>query len=145
MRIIKKWKRSPLTAIAGGSPPRTSPSPPVLLHGPTSAPTKTKFIPCSHITFPAGLSFSVFLTLCRACLAIAFAWVLICSISNLFKDLNPLWVIAWFLSPICAMFVLVSDPEVPWQLTCEVLDTKCEVVTVAITNVFDLPRIAKVV
>lgn len=38
-----------LTAMAGGRPPRTSPSPPVLLHGPTSAPTKIKFIPHPHL------------------------------------------------------------------------------------------------
>jgi hypothetical protein len=31
--------------MAGGSPPRTSPSPPVLLQGAISAPTKTTFMP----------------------------------------------------------------------------------------------------
>lgn len=31
--------------MAGGRPPRTSPSPPVLLHGAISAPTKTTFMP----------------------------------------------------------------------------------------------------
>jgi len=34
-----------LTAMAGGRPPRTSPRPPVLLHGAISAPTKTTFMP----------------------------------------------------------------------------------------------------
>lgn len=40
------------TAMAGGSPPRTSPRPPVLLHGAISAPTKTMFMPpvAAHTT-----------------------------------------------------------------------------------------------
>lgn len=45
-----------LTAMAGGRPPRTSPRPPVLLHGAISAPTKTTFMPAlAHTTSDGNL------------------------------------------------------------------------------------------
>ncbi|KAL6986524.1 hypothetical protein U1Q18_019883 [Sarracenia purpurea var. burkii] len=99
-----------LTAMAIGSPPRTTPSPPVLLDGPTSVATKTKFIPPLHIMELDELSFSV--------LGRVFSPGLTFCIDSQ--------------SPICAQFVIFSDPKDLPPLTLELLDTKCEAVTVAI-------------
>ena len=80
-----------LTAIAGGRPPRTSPSPPVLLQGPTSVPTKIKFIPLPQTMVREVHAFPLLNVLLLVCLVVYFAMVLKCtSSSTLFKDLNPL-------------------------------------------------------
>lgn len=130
-------RETSLTANAGGNPPRTSPSPPVLLHGVTSAATSTMFIPCSHTIFPAVLpSSSVFFL---AILQIALAGVFFRSTSKLFKDFNPLWVSIWFFRPTCDRLVLVSEPEAPW-LTRELLDTKLETDTAPIDAILDLKQ-----
>lgn len=40
----------------------------------------------------------------------------------------------WFLKPICAKLVILSDVKDPLVLTFELLGTKCEAFTVAIPN-----------
>ena len=86
MKVITgKRILNPLTAKAGGSPPRTSPSPPVLLQGATSVPTKIKFIP--HSILPKTPSRPLLLLFADSkVLVLAARVVRTCS---LFKDLNP--------------------------------------------------------
>lgn len=79
-----------LTVMLGGNPPKTSPSPPVLLHGPTSAPTKTNLVPCPHLITPLCLEISVLSPCFFKCLSAALALVFNWSTLTLFKDLSPL-------------------------------------------------------
>jgi len=120
-----------LTAIAGGRPPRTSPSPPVLLQGPTSVPTNIKFIPLPQTMIPEFLASLLLNVLLLARLAVTFAMFLIRSSSTWFKDLNPSWAVVHFIRP---SFALASDPEVTPQLASELVDAKLEAATVAIAD-----------
>ncbi|KAF3771589.1 hypothetical protein EJ110_NYTH60084 [Nymphaea thermarum] len=103
-----------LTARAGGSPASTSPSPPVLLHGPTSAVTNTIVIPNLHSIAPSVLTTSclkpalsewldialVPLVLTPSCLnPVLAAWLEIALVhaseSAILEDLNPLYDLSW--------------------------------------------------
>lgn len=105
---MKRKEKSKLTASAGGRPPRTSPSPPVLLQGATSVPTKRIFRPTPQTIIKDG-PFWLLNPFLPACLlvasfdAIVFTW----SSSMIFKLLSPLCFI--HLNFICD--ALLFNPE----------------------------------
>lgn len=121
-----------LTARAGGRPPKTSPRPPVLLHGPTSAPIKIIDMPFSHTILPTRLALGAFCCNPFEDLAeTALAWHLLWSLSTMLKDLSPQWVMDWHLKLIWDRLALASEPEAPpWLLLTS--ETKWEAVTYAI-------------
>ncbi|KAL6004128.1 hypothetical protein ACLOJK_004675 [Asimina triloba] len=94
-QILQNLEESIHTANAGGSPPRTSPSPPVLLHGATSDPTKTMFIPIPQTTTGYDRQFSSFGPFRRARQADTLALVFTLDRSTRFRGLNPWKCIEW--------------------------------------------------